>query len=141
MGASFLLLLLLVHFVDNFLFGISQLLVLLDGLHEDETPLLELLVALVRDQYDFGFGVVLVPDFEVSCALVENALPYHTLAKVGDEARRHRVFVLLVLEDRVSDLGVAVDPFRLALDFDFAFDTLARDLEQLVLHLRILFIK
>lgn len=123
-SASLLLLKRLCVFVNNGLALVSQLLVALDGLHEDESPLFEVLSLLVGDSDHFGLGIVLVSNFEVSLALVERALANTTVAQVCDESGVDGVTILLVLEYRVTDLGVAGHPGGFAFYLNLALDLL-----------------
>ncbi len=114
--------LLLSFLVQQLLALISQLLVGLYGLHEDDAPLLVCGIIIEGDADNFGVLVAFVFDFKVALSFFQSALPDDAISQVGYVARIYRVAILLILKDGVAYLGIPLNPRCFTFDDDLAFD-------------------
>ena len=110
------------------LLDVTNLLVTLDRFHEDESPILIVILVLKAYFDNFRLLIDLVTDFEVSLALVQSSLPHNTLSQISNKPRINGILVLFILEYRIPNLSVAIDPFSFALDSDLAFNALSLNL-------------
>jgi hypothetical protein len=114
--------LLLSLLVQQLLALISQLLVGLYGLHEDDAPLFVRSIIIEGNTDNFGVLVAFVFDFKVALSFFQSALSDDAVSQVGYVARIYRVAILLILKDGVAYLSIPLNPRCFTLDDDLAFD-------------------